>query len=500
MDPNNVRLMAYSTFKITSISVLVFLNLIGIANIAGVINITFATSTPTVRDSNLEVQTVTTGLSLPTSMAFLGPNDILVLEKETGMVKRIKDGIVLPRPLLDINVATESERGMLGIGVLKLQSNHYYVFLYYTKAQSSDGGTPIANQLVRYLLINHPALGPAQGRMVAPKLLLNLPVTPGPNHNGGKVVVGPDRNVYTVLGDLNRETQAQNFENGPSPDGTSGILRVKQHGKTVGAGILGITHPLNKYFAYGIRNSFGIDFDPVTGRLWDTENGPDSNDEINLVEPGFNSGWADIMGMAPDGFDFNNLVSFDGRGRYSNPEFVWTQVVAPTAIEFLTSSILGIQHQNDMFVGDFNNGRIYRFDLNPQRTGLVLSGVLADKIANTDSETQSVIFGEGFGGVTDLKVGLGDGYLYVLSLGNGALYKILPKAGLTAFNDEFYQEREQGEEDDDDSEPSSRLGGELDIPTTDNDNDENSVNNEERSVCNKLADIINRIEEQDAMC
>jgi aldose sugar dehydrogenase len=474
MDHNNVHLIAHSTFKITSISVLIFLNLIGIANIAGVINITFATSTPTIADSNLQVQTVATGLSLPTSMAFLGPNDILVLEKDTGMVKRIKDGTVLPRPLLDINVATESERGMLGIDVLKLTSNLYYVFLYYTKAQSSDGGDPIANQLVRYLLINHPALGPAQGRMVAPKLLLNLPVTPGPNHNGGKVVVGPDRNVYTVLGDLNRQTQAQNFENGPSPDGTSGILRVKQHGKTVGAGILGSTHPLNKYFAYGIRNSFGIDFDPVTGKLWDTENGPDSNDEINLVEPGFNSGWADIMGMAPDGFDFNNLVSFGGRGRYSNPEFVWTESVAPTAIEFLTSSKLGTQYQNDMFVGDFNNGRIYRFDLNPQRTGLVLSGVLADKIANTDSETQSVIFGEGFDGVTDLKVGVGDGYLYVLSINNGALYKILPKAGLTAFNDEFNQEREQGEEEEDDNELSNLLE-ELGIPIANNDNDENSV-------------------------
>jgi glucose/arabinose dehydrogenase len=331
--------------------------------------------------------------------------------------------------------------------------------------------------------------------MVAPKLLLNLPVTPGPNHNGGKVVVGSDRNVYTVLGDLNRQTQAQNFENGPSPDGTSGILRVKQYGKTVGAGILGSTHPLNKYFAYGIRNSFGIDFDPVTGKLWDTENGPESNDEINLVEPGFNSGWADIMGMAPDGFDFNNLVSFGGRGRYSNPEFVWTESVAPTAIEFLTSSKLGTQYQNDMFVGDFNNGRIYRFDLNPQRTGLVLSGVLADKIANIDSETQSVIFGEGFGGVTDLKVGVGDGYLYVLSISNGALYKILPKAGLTAFNDEFNQEREQGEEDDNNE--LSNLLEELGIPIADNDNDGNNMNNKYTSVCNKLADRIDRIEEQE---
>jgi len=66
------------------------------------------------------------------------------------------------------------------------------------------------------------------------------------------------------------------------PDGTGGILRVTQDGKTVGSGIIGSSDPLNKYLAYGVRNSFGLDFDPVTKKLWDTENGPSSNDEINL--------------------------------------------------------------------------------------------------------------------------------------------------------------------------------------------------------------------------
>lgn len=259
-------------------------------------------------------------------MAFVGPNDILVLEKNTGMVKRIKDGRVLSPPLLDVTVATNSDRGMLGIDVVKLTSIHHYVFLYYTKA-NLDGGQPVANQLVRYVFTNNPNSGSAQGTITSPQILLNLPVLPGPNHDGGKVMIGPDRNVYTVLGDLNRGTKAQNFENGPNADGTGGILRVTQDGMTVGSGIIGSTNPLNKYFAYGIRNSFGIDFDPVTGRLWDTENGPTSHDEINLVEPGFNSGWRDIMG-APSVINFNNLVSFDGKGRYSNPEFVWIHVVA----------------------------------------------------------------------------------------------------------------------------------------------------------------------------
>jgi hypothetical protein len=185
---------------------------------------------------------------------------------------------------------------------------------------------------------------------------------------------------------------------------------------------------LNKYYAYGVRNSFGLEFDPVSGKLWNTENGPSLNDEINLVDPGFNSGWEDIMGFAPSGFNFNNLANFGGKGKYSQPEFVWTQVVVTTALKFLSSNKLGASYQNDLFVADFNKGRIYDFNLNSARTGLHLTGVLTDRKANTDSELQQVIFGQGFGGISDLKVGNGDGYLYVLSYGNGAIYKILPKS------------------------------------------------------------------------
>jgi aldose sugar dehydrogenase len=380
---------------------------------------------PTIKDTNLKVSTVATGLSSPTSMAFLGPNDILVLEKNTGLVKRIKDGVLLPGSLLDLSVATNSERGLLGIGVTNVgtSTTQFYVFLYYTAA-SSDGGTASSNRLSKYTLVIDPTQGGSQGHMTLSGVLLNLPVTPGPNHDGGKVAIGPDSNVYIVIGDVNRKTQAQNFESGPTPDGTGGILRVTQDGKTVGSGILGTSDPLNKYFAYGVRNAFGLDFDPVTKKLWDTENGPSSNDEINVADPGFNSGWMDLMGIAPSGFNFNNLVNFGGKGIYSDPEFVWTQVVAPTALKFFSSSKLGSNYQNDLFVADFIKGRIYDFDLNSARTGLALSGSLADKIANTDTEAQQAIFGEGFGGISDLKVGPTDGYLYVLSISNGAIYKV----------------------------------------------------------------------------
>lgn len=393
----------------------------------------YASTSPSVRDANLKVEMVANGLSLPTSMAFIGPDDILVLEKNRGTVLRVKDGVVLSQPLLDVNVAINSERGMLGIDVVQIptpilshSSRLFSVFLYYTESESADGGTAIANRLYKYSFIDDPRLGSAQGKMFGPKLLLDLPVTPGPNHDGGKVIISPDNNIYTILGDLNRNTQAQNFEDGPEADSTSGVLRVTQNGDTVGSGIIGSTHPLDKYFAYGIRNSFGINFDPLTDKLWDTENGPGSNDEINLVESGFNSGWEDLMGMAPSGFDFNNLVSFDGQGQYSDPEFVWAETVAPTAIEFQSSDALGAAYHNDMFVGDFNNGRIYNFNLNAERTDFLLTGVLADKVADTDSETQDIIFGEGFAGVTDLKVGPDEGYLYVLSFSDGAIYRILP--------------------------------------------------------------------------
>ena len=389
---------------------------------------------PTLRDPNLKVETVATGLDFPTSMAFIGPNDILVLEKDKGTVQRVKDGVVLSDPLLDVNVASNSERGMLGIDVVEVftpilppSARLFHVFLYYTESEFDDGGTAIGNRLYKYSFIDDQRLGPAMGRMFAPQLLLDLPVTPGPNHDGGKVMIGPtDNHVYTVIGDVNRQTKAQNFENGPDADGTGGILRVTQNGKPVGTGIIGNSHPLNKYFGYGIRNSFGFDFDPVTGKIWDTENGPTSNDEINLVEPGFNSGWRDLMGIAPSGFNFNNLVNFGGAGQYRDPEFVWAEVVAPTAIKFLDSNALGSQYFNDMFVADVNTGRIYHFELNPQRTALMLSGVLSDKVADTDSETDAVIFGEGFSRLTDLKVGPTDGYLYALSIGTGTIHRILP--------------------------------------------------------------------------
>jgi len=412
-----------------------------------------ATTIPTLGDSNLNIELVANGINSPTTMAFLGLDDILVLEKDKGTVQRIVNGEILEEPILDINVNAEDERGLLGIAVSKNTSTgETFVFLYYTEAEGTEeGGEPIANRLYRYELVDD--------KLVNPKLLLDLPYLPGPAHNGGVITIGPDNNVYVAVGELTPTDYAegdykflsQNYEDGKEPDGRGGILRVTQDGQIVdGKGILGDEHPLDMYYAYGIRNSFGLDFDPVTGRLWDTENGPSWGDELNLVEPGFNSGWAKVLGTwtvnemineegnreinkgEPSSSVPAGLINFNGKGKYSPPELIWDKTIAPTAIAFLDSDKMGTQYKNDMFVGTVKD-RLLHFKLEePNRTGLVLNGTLSDKVADTIEDIEDVTFAEGFGIITDVKVGP-DGYLYIVSGArslDGKIYRILPAASV----------------------------------------------------------------------
>jgi len=395
-------------------------------------------------DPNLKAEVVASGLRFPTTMAFLGPNDILVNEKNNGTVQRIIDGKIQPQPVLDVSVANKVERGMIGIAVAKPNSTNgksspTYVFASFTetKVEGSDicpkpsyclaGHDPIGNRLYRYEFDNN------TGKLVNPKLILDVAAVPGPGHNGQKMIIGPDNYIYITVGDVGYKSQTENFPNNPNTNGTGGILRITQDGKPVGTGIIVDKFPLNLYYAYGIRNSLGIDFDPVTGNLWDTENGDNCCDEINLVKPGFNSGWRQVQGFwEVKGNTYGklvqnptNLVNFDGEGKYSPPKFTWLNTTGPTAIKFLNSDKLGKQYQNDMFVADYHGGNIYHFKLNQNRTGLVLNGTLADKIANNPQELEGIKFVEGMGAITDLQVSPYDGYLYAVSYSQGKIYKIV---------------------------------------------------------------------------
>ena len=420
---------------------------------------------PTILDSNLTVQQIFEGLRYPTSIEFLGPTDILVTEKDAGTVRRIINGIELKQPLLNVSVATSSHRGMLAMAIaphlssatadLNPDSNHNYnnhnynstttnayVFLYYTQAQTNTGDDiaqgkkPLGNRLYRYQLNNN------DNKLVNPKLLLDLPASPGAIGNGGKIVVGPDNIIYLTIGNVGingHNTQAQNIQNGSEPDGTSGILRVNQDGKPIVPDILGNKFPLSLYYSYGIWNSFGLAFDPMTGNLWDTQIGLPYGDEINLVNPGFNSGYNKIDGVWLRGYGIDqstekhriapahptDLANFAGKGKYHLPQFTWFTKVVPTGLAFLNSDSIGNIYRNDMFVGDVKNGNIYHFKLNAYRTGLLLPpGPIADGIANTNDSINQILFGIGFGAITDIKVNPYDGYMYILTF-NGAIYKIV---------------------------------------------------------------------------
>ncbi|MDW0340598.1 MAG: PQQ-dependent sugar dehydrogenase [Nitrososphaeraceae archaeon] len=391
------------------------------------------TTHPVVFDSLLKVEVAAEDLDTPTTMAFLAPNDFLILEKDKGTVQRVINGQTLDKPLLDVNVANSVERGMCGIAVSTIGSKTY-VYLYFTEIEGKDGSdragkAPIGNRLYKYELVDN--------KLVNPILLLDLPAIPGPRHNGGAIEIGPDNNIYVPVGDIDgsfkvdfEATKTQNFENGIDADGRSGILKIKQDGEPVGEGILGESMPLRLYYAYGIRNSFGLDFDPITGSLWDTENGPHEGDEINRVYPGFNSGWHEIYGFSTTlgKFNKNDFVSFDGKGKYDEPKIAWSKSTGLTSLIFLDSDKLGSQYRNDMFVGDVHNGRVYRFKLNNERDDLILPQVLAGKstVNPTVSAAKEIVFGEGFGGITDLTVGP-DGYLYVVSIGQGKVFRILPQ-------------------------------------------------------------------------
>lgn len=398
-----------------------------------------------ITDPSLKSQLITQGLKAPSAMAFIGLNDILVTEKNTGNVQRITNGIISSQPLLHVDTTKKDERGLLGIATsINNESKKTFVFLYFTEAQLNDAGSPspdpLGNRVYRYELVDN--------KLVNPKLLLDLPALPGPRHNAGKMAIGPDDNLFVSIGDVDgsfkgigTETKAQNYEDGLAPDGRAGILRITQDGLPVGEGILGNTPVLNLYYAYGIKNSFGFDFDPVTGKMWDTENGPTFGDEINVVEPGFNSGWVKVQGIwkmdvdpleEPEKGEIAtngslDLVDFGGKGRYSSPEFTWSNTVGPTALRFFSSDKLGEKYKNDIFVGDIKYGNIYHFKLNQDRTGFILNGALADKVASGEDGTEQIEFAEGFGGITDLEIGP-DGYLYVLIYDSedGRIYRISP--------------------------------------------------------------------------
>lgn len=281
---------------------------------------------PTLVDRNLVVSTVVEGLDTPTTMAFLGEGDMLVLEKATGLVRRVIDGVIQPDPVLDLAVNSASERGLLGIALHPDFPDEPSVYLYWSESstgEDSEGldevpllgnrvdrftwdGTELTfdSNLIQLRAFQQDADQPLRG-----------------NHDGGVIKFGPDGKLYIYIGDCGRRGQMQNLPDGPGEAGqpddqfggpepddahlTGVILRLNDDGSTpednpffVAGALRGGEdgENLQKVFAYGIRNGFGMAFDPFSGNLWEAQNGDDSFTEINRVEPGANLGWIQVMG------------------------------------------------------------------------------------------------------------------------------------------------------------------------------------------------------------
>lgn len=359
---------------------------------------------PYIDDPDFFIEEFVNGVRLPTSIHFIN-DDMLILEKD-GNVRLVRDGVLEPDPVLSVNVDALSERGLLGI-----TSVNSTVFLYYTEANIN--GTLLGNRIYQY---------DWNGSELINKVLLhNLPANKDPPvHNGGAMVKGLDDTIYAVIGDAMRRGLPQNIEEGNFDD-TSVILIVDKTGSNVTPS--DSEHPDQFYYAIGIRNSFGLAIDSKTGNLWDAENGPDTYDEINLVEPKFNSGWRTAMGPISENKQeklLNNLGF-----QYSDPEFSWQTPVAPTDLTFVDSDVFK-KYEDYLLVGNFNRGEILKFKLNDARNGFVFDDPqLQNNVLNTNDTSDEIKFAEGFSGITSVEFGP-DGFLYVASLFDKKIFRIVP--------------------------------------------------------------------------
>ena len=308
-------------------------------------------SPPAVLDDSLMVRTVISGLTTPTSMAFLGDNDFLVLEQVTGRVKRVVNGTV-QSIVLDLGVNFFSERGLLGIALHPDfdRNRRSFVYLYWTCRAASPAGpclgltssqdstvpseVPLLGNRVDRFIWNGDSPNPT---LTFDTNLIELhafqddatnQVQRG-NHNGGKIAFGPDGKLYIFIGDNGRRGWMQNITTGFGPNGnddqfggpepdsahlTGVVLRLNDDGTTPDDNPFFNIQPsdfpedlqprvtpdviasIQKVFSYGHRNGFGMAFDPATGILWESENGDDSGSEINRIDVGTNGGWVQIMG------------------------------------------------------------------------------------------------------------------------------------------------------------------------------------------------------------
>ena len=401
---------------------------------------------PVIYDDDYIVEKFVSSLGFPTTMTFVG-DEILILEKSSGNVIRIQDnGVPYPEPVLHVPVEIKVESGLLGISKV---SNH--VFLYYTEPISGYGTSynelSFSYDASRNVVYQYDWNGE---KLTNPVLIKEFPALNG-YHNGGVMTKGLNNEIYFVIGDLDQRTVFQNIPGENADFETGSIFKIDTESNNV------------ELYAMGIRNSFGLAVDPITGYLWDTENGPDVYDEINLVEPKFNSGWIEIQG--PSNGKLLPQLSKYKEYKYSEPEFSWELPIGVTAIAFPEQGLFE-KYFDWLFVGDFHNGIIYKFKLDDTRTKFIFKSThLQDNVLNISKNSadaaytgntecrvkdylcsllepmNDIVFAKDFQGITDIKFHNGAMYIAVIGedihdkedegYGDGSIYKIYPKDHLS---------------------------------------------------------------------
>lgn len=451
-----------------------------------------ANAAPAVLDPSLQVTTVVGGLSLPTAMAFIGANDLFVAEKNTGRVVRVTNGVAAGT-VLDLAVNAAGQRGLLGMALSPNFASDHSVFVYSSTSASGTDSTnavdvPLLGNRVDRFQWDGATLTFAANVIQLRALQNDPPQLPGSSNNGGALRFGPDGKLHISIGDVGRRGWMQNLPGGatgvgpddsfggPAPDNahlTGVVLRLNPDGTTpsdnpffaTGSAIGGESGAnIQKIYAYGLRNGFGMAFDPATGFLWNVDNGDDAFDEVNKLVPGANGDWIQFMGPLARFADFKAIETASANGlgqdRYPassiaadgaaalaatlmlpgaahlEPELSWLHAIAPSAVGFQIGDGLGTAYDGSMFVGAATSaldaGYLLRLRLDASRQHLDLSADprLADRVADNtgkfnDVESETLRFGTGFGTVTDIQTGP-DGRLYVVSLSQGAIYAIGP--------------------------------------------------------------------------
>ena len=445
-----------------------------------------AAAGPTMTDESLGTEVVAGGLTEPTAMAFIGEDDFLVTEKSTGEVHRVTGGEV-SEPVIDLAVNFFDERGLLGIAVHPEFESNGYVYLYWTSSGEGEGdGGLLGPDTDEEFAV--PELGNRVDRFTwdGEALTWDMNIvemrsntletdTSGRirgNHDAGPIVFGQDGTLFIVNGDQNLRGELQNIEGEGGLDQanwTGVVLRVNDDGSIpddnpfveAASEMDGPSaENLARIWAYGVRNSFGLAIHPETGDLWQTENGDDSWDEVNIFPAGANSGWWQIMGPierfdeyrqmeveSEDGTDVEShppdqlaetaeearerLVAYPG-STFVDPVFAWKYPPAVTSIGFVTDDALGESSTNTAWMGTVLTDSLYRYPLAEDGSGFDfgddegLSDLVDDNAAKGDlGESAEYVVGTGFGIVTHIVPGP-DGLLYLTSLSAGEVYRIGP--------------------------------------------------------------------------